>query len=185
MTHSENHSDLKRLALVGVLAAMSLVLELFVHFPLLPSADFLLYSPGDVPIILAAVLIGPAAGLTAAFINASLFVLLTGKGGPWGALMHFASSGGMALVIGWVSRKTDKRWIPMIAGVATRVILMVPLNMLITPIYTGASSSVVMKMIVPAIIPFNFIHAGINTILSCIVMKVLPSKVLDQFRRTV
>ncbi len=176
-------SNPRRLPLVAVLAAMSLVLELYVHFPVLPSADFLLYSPGDLPIILAAILIGPSAGAASAFVNATLFVLLTGKGGPWGGLMHFISSGGMALVIGLIARRSDKKWVAMMAGIATRVILMVPLNMLITPIYTGAPLPVVMKMIVPVIIPFNIIHAGLNTTLCYFVMKVLPSSILTRITK--
>lgn len=175
-------SSSRYLPLVAVLAAMSLLLELYVHFPVLPAADFLLYSPGDVPIILAAIMIGPTAGLACAFVNATLFVLLTGQGGPWGGLMHFISSGGMAFVIGLLAKKSDNKWPAMIAGVATRVGLMIPLNMLITPIYTGAPLSVIMKMIVPAIIPFNIIHGGLNTVLSSLVLKALPASVIAQIK---
>lgn len=162
------------LVLTGILAGMSLVLELFVHFPILPTAQFLLYSPGDLPIIVAAVVVGPMAGAAAAFINAALFVVLTGEGGPWGAFMHFVASGGMAMVIGYLWRKSNKLHLSMLAGILTRVALMIPLNLIVTPLYTGAPRAVVMKMIVPVIIPFNLIHAGINTVLSYALVKGLP-----------
>ncbi len=168
------------LPLVAILAAMSLLLELYVHFPVLPAASFLLYSPGDVPIILAAILVNPLAGVACAFVNATLFVLLTGQGGPWGALMHFISSGGMALVIGLLRRKTGKTWPVMCAGVATRVALMVPLNMLITPIYMGVPLHVVTGMIVPVIIPFNIIHGGLNTVLCYFLLRALPTHLLEK-----
>ena len=96
--------------------------------------------------------------------------------------MHFISSGGMAFVIGLLAKKSDNKWPAMIAGVATRVGLMIPLNMLITPIYTGAPLSVIMKMIVPAIIPFNIIHGGLNTVLSSLVLKALPASVIAQIK---
>lgn len=166
------------LVLTGILAGMSLVLELFVHFPILSAAPFLLYSPGDLPIIVASVIIGPLAGVAAAFINATLFVVFTGEGGPWGAFMHFAASGGMALVIGCLARKTRALHFSLLAGIVTRVALMVPLNLVVTPIYTGAPREVVLKMIVPAIIPFNLIHAGINTVLSYGVLRALPRKLV-------
>ena len=166
------------LVLTGILAAMSLMLEIFVHFPILPGAEFLLYSPGDLPIIVASVVVGPVAGALAALINSVLFVALTGQGGPWGAFMHFVASGGMALVIGYLAKKTGKLHVSMLAGIATRVALMVPLNLLVTPIYTGAPRAVVMGMIVPIIIPFNLIHAGINTALSFAVLKGFPKKPL-------
>ncbi|MGE5579125.1 MAG: ECF transporter S component [Bacillota bacterium] len=166
------------LVLTGILAGMSLVLEIFVHFPILPAADFLLYSPGDLPIIVAAVVVGPFAGAAAALTNAVLFVMYTGQGGPWGAFMHFVASGGMALVIGYLAKKTGKLHVSMLAGILTRVALMVPLNLIVTPIYTGAPRAVVMSMIIPVIIPFNLIHAGINTALSFAVLKGLPRKSL-------
>jgi riboflavin transporter FmnP len=173
-----NHSSssIKNLVLVAILSGISLALEVFVHFPVLAAAPFLLYSPGDLPIILASVIIGPGAGVTAAFINATLFVTLTGEGGPWGALMHFIASGGMAFVIGLISKKQGPFRLAMPAGVITRVALMIPWNLLITPIYTGMSVETVGKMILPVIVPFNVIHAGINTTLSWVLLKTLPSK---------
>lgn len=172
----------KTLPLLGILTAMSLVLEVFVHFPVLAAAPYLLYSPGDVPIILASIVIGPAAGVAAAFANATLFVLLTGQGGPWGGLMHFISSGGMVLVIGWITKKTGRTHLAMLAGIFTRIALMVPFNLLITPIYTGLSRSQVATMIMPVIIPFNVIHAGLNTVLSFALLKALPTKALARLR---
>ena len=164
------------LVLTGILAGMSLVLELFVHFPVLSAAPFLLYSPGDLPIVVAAVVVGPFAGAAAAFINATLFVVFTGQGGPWGAFMHLVASGGMALVIGWLWRMTGRLHLSMLAGIITRVALMIPLNILVTPIYTGAPRAVVMGMIVPVIIPFNLIHAGLNTVLSYALLRALPDR---------
>ena len=172
----------KDLPLLGILTAMSLVLEVFVHFPVLAAAPYLLYSPGDLPIILASVIIGPAAGVAAAFANATLFVLLTGEGGPWGALMHFIASGGMVLVIGWISKKTGRTHLAMLAGILTRIALMVPLNLLITPIYTGLPRSAIMGMIIPIIVPFNLIHAGINTVLSFALLKALPARLVAKER---
>jgi len=165
------------LVLTGILAGMSLILEIFVHFPILSAAPFLLYSPGDLPIIVASVVVGPIAGAAAAFVNATLFVVFTGQGGPWGAFMHFVASGGMAMVIGCLAKKTGMLHFSMLAGILTRVALMVPLNMVVTPIYTGAPRAVVMKMIVPVIVPFNLIHAGINTVVSYAVLKGLPRRV--------
>jgi riboflavin transporter FmnP len=165
------------LVLSGILAGMSLVLEVFVHFPVLSVAPFLLYSPGDLPIIVASVVVGPIAGAATAFVNATLFVVFTGQGGPWGAFMHFVASGGMAMVIGYMWKKTKALHFSMLAGIVTRVVLMVPLNLVVTPIYTGAPRAVVMNMIMPVIIPFNLIHAGINTILSYALIKGLPQRI--------
>lgn len=171
------------LALTGILAGMSLVLELFVHFPVLPAAQFLLYSPGDVPVILASLAVGPIAGAAAAFIKAVLFTLFASQGGPWGTLMHMVASGTMAAVIGYLWKKTGSLHLTMLSGIATRVAVMIPLNLAITPIFMGAPRAVVLKMIVPVIIPFNLIHAGINTILSYALVRGLPKKLTSIWSR--
>ena len=106
------------------------------HFPVLPAAPYLLYSPGDLPIIIAALVFGPIPGVLTALVNSALFVLLTGEGGPWGALMHFIASGGMAAVIGMMENRFGKTHFSLLSGVATRIALMIPANFLVTPIYT-------------------------------------------------
>lgn len=169
-------SPLVPMVLTGILASLSLILEVYVHFPVLAAAPFLLYSPGDLPIIMASVLVGPLSGVAAAFINATLFVIITGQGGPWGAFMHFVASGGMAFVIGYLAKKTGALHFSMLAGILTRVALMVPLNLVVTPIYMGVPRSVVAQMILPVIVPFNLIHAGLNTVLSYAALKALPQR---------
>ncbi len=170
--------------LVGtsLLAAISLVLELYIHFPVLPQASFLLYSPGDLPVIVAALLLGPASGLACAFIKATLFVVLTGQGGPWGAVMHFVASGGMVAVIGWLHFRFGKTYLSLVGGLVTRVLVMIPMNLLITPIYTGLPMSVVAGMIIPVVIPFNIIHAGLNLTLAYPLVRALPRTIVTKFR---
>ncbi|MGQ9748042.1 MAG: ECF transporter S component, partial [Candidatus Caldatribacteriaceae bacterium] len=52
-----------RLVYAGMLGGLSLVLSLLVHFPLIPQAPFLLYDPGDVPILVASFKFGPGLGI--------------------------------------------------------------------------------------------------------------------------
>lgn len=166
----------------ALLAAMSLILELYVHFPILPAAPYLLYSPGDLPIIMAAIVFGPIPGVLSALVNSVLFLLLTGQGGPWGCLMHFIASGGMAAVIGWMENRFGKTHLSLSSGVVTRIALMIPANLVITPIYTGLSVGAVAKMIFPVIVPFNILHAGINSLLAYPLLQALPPIITERFR---
>lgn len=170
------------LVAASLLAAIGLVLELYVHFPVLPQAPYLLYSPGDLPVIVAALLLGPAAGAACAFVKASLFVVLTGQGGPWGALMHFVASGGMVIAIALLNRRFGRLPLSLLGGVIARVALMVPMNLLVTPLYTGLPVSVVAGMIVPVVIPFNILHAGINLLLAFPLVRALPDRVVARFK---
>ncbi len=170
------------LVTAALLAAVGLILELYIHLPLMPQAPYLLYSPGDLPVLLAGLLLGPLAGVACAFVKAVLFGLLTGQGGPWGILMHFVASGGMVAVVSWLHFRVGRLPVSLAGGVVTRVALMVPMNLLVTPIYTGLPVSVVATMIVPVIIPFNFLHAGINLLLAYPLIRALPASVLSRYR---
>jgi len=176
MYGSRLNSPSGRIVLTGLMAGLALLLELFVHFPLF--AEYLLYSPGDVPVIVTSAVLGPAAGVMAAFVKAALFVIMTGEGGPLGGLMHFVASGGMVLVLGLLTHRTrTSQWVLLPAAIVTRVALMVPMNLLITPIYTGLPVSVIAKTLVPVVIPFNAVHAGINTLVSLVVLGLLPESI--------
>lgn len=164
------------LVLTAILAAMSFVFELLLAFSY-PPAPFLKLAPGDVPTLVAAVTMGPVAGTVCALVNSVLYAAVTGEGGPWGILMHFIASGGMAAVVGFLARKSHSLHLPMLAGVLTRVALMVPFNLIVTPIYLGVPRQTVLSMIVPVIVPFNVAHAGLNTAVTYVVMRALPEKV--------
>ena len=46
---SNTNPKLGRLAKLGLLAALSIVLVFFIHFPIFPTAKFLEYDPADIP----------------------------------------------------------------------------------------------------------------------------------------
>lgn len=151
----------------GVLTAFSLALELSLAFPVIATAPFLLYSPGDLPILIITYLFGVIPGIIAVAINATLFVLIRGEGGPYGLIMHFLAASAFVSVFG-IFAQTKKR-IHLVAGLAlgtlARALIMVPGNLILTPIYLKVPQEVVKGMIVPAIIPFNLLHSGINSVL--------------------
>jgi riboflavin transporter FmnP len=172
--------DIRVLTTTGVLIAFSLALELALAFPIIATAPFLLYSPGDLPILFITYLFGVIPGIIAVAINASLFVLIRGEGGPYGLIMHFLAASAFVSVFGIFAR--SKKMILIISGLAlgtlARALIMVPSNLILTPIYLKVSQEVVKGMIVPAIIPFNLLHSGINAVL--FILLYLPLKsILD------
>ncbi len=171
-------NDLKNtstLAKLGILAAISVVLIYLVHFPLIPAAPFLEYDPADVPIFLGTFAMGPVAGLLLTVVASVIQGLtVSAQSGGWGILMHIIATGSYVLVAGniYAKNKTKKgAVIALIAGTITMAAVMVPLNLLITPLFMGCERSVVAKMILPAILPFNFMKAGINSIITFLLYK--------------
>ncbi len=52
-----------KIAKMGILCAISLVLVIFVHFPIFPAVPFLEYDPADVSILIGTFAFGPIGGL--------------------------------------------------------------------------------------------------------------------------
>ena len=52
--------------------------------------------------------------------------------------------------------------IALICGAIVQTLAMIVMNMIFTPLFMGAPLEVVMSMMIPAIIPFNALKAGIN-----------------------
>ena len=163
------------LAKLGILAAISVVLVAIVHFPLIPAAAFLEYDPADVPILLGTFALGPAAGLLLTFTASVIQGLTVSASSGWyGILMHIIATGTYVLVAGNIynSNKTKKQAIlALVCGTLAMAAVMVPANLLITPIFMGAPRSAVAAMIPTSILPYNLLKAGINSVITFLLYK--------------
>ena len=164
----------KKLVYGGALAGLSLVVSLLIHFPLIPQAPFLLYDPGDIPILVAGFKFGPGLGLLLTAVVAVLFALITGQGGPWGVLMHFIATGSYVAVAGFIyqrRRTQNGAIISLIVAPLFMTVIMAGANLLVTPLYMGVGREVVKGMLLPAIIPFNLLKGVINGAITLLVYK--------------
>lgn len=128
----------KHIVFGAVFAAMATVLTLFVHFPIFPAAPFLEYDMGDVPLFFAAVLLGPWTGLAVTLVACVIQGLTVSAGsGVLGIVMHFIATGSFVLCAGLITRKKKmQRLVPALAlGTLTQVLVMIPLNLIITPAF--------------------------------------------------
>lgn len=161
-----------RLAKMGMLVAISIVLVYFIHIPMFTA--FYEYDPADVPILMGTFAFGPWAGLLLTVVTSVIQGLTVSAGsGVYGIIMHIIATGAFVLAAGLIYKggKTKKRAIiALICGVLAMVIIMIPANILITPYFMGAPRSAVVAMI-PLIIGFNFTKAGINAIITFILYK--------------
>jgi len=178
-----NKVHTKKLVTISLLTALSLILSTTIYFPILPQAPYLLYDPGDIPLLLISLFSGTYEGILATSIVAILTAVFTGQGGPIGALMHFLATGTFITVAGILFRKTKNMALPLLAGTISMALIMAIANIIFTPFYLGTPRSTVLALILPAIIPFNLIKAGINSILTFLLSSTLPfSKYLGKDR---
>lgn len=171
----------KKLTTIAMLTAISAVLITLVHFPLFPSAAFLQYDPADVAILIGAFAFGPLAGISITVVASAIQAFLLGGDGVYGFLMHVIASGTLALVAGGLYRAMHSRsgaLLGLAAGTLSMGIVMMVANHFITPYFMGAPVEMVDGMLLPVILPFNLLKAGINSVVTFAVYKTVSRLII-------
>lgn len=167
------HKSTKMYVGGALLAAIGFILMLF-QIPLIPEANFLLYDPGDVAVLLAGVIYGPWIGFLSVLVKNILYFIVKGVGGPIGILMNTIATGSFVVVPAIVLRYNKRLLIPaLLMGVAAKTLIMIPANLIFTPIYTGLPVAEVWRLVKVAVTPFNIAQGSINMLLFLLVYGVL------------
>ncbi len=168
------NSQTMRLVKLAMLVAISIVLVYFVRFPIFPAVAFLEYDPADISILIGTFAFGPAAGVLLTFLVSLIQGLTVSAGsGLYGILMHIIATGVLVLVAGSVYRKHKTRKMALVGlllGMAAMSLMMTGANLIITPLFMGVPRNVVWGLM-PFIIGFNLIKAGINGAVTFLVYK--------------
>lgn len=167
---------------LSILGAMAVILVIpALSFPIIPTAPFLKYDAADIPIMIGTFLFGPLEGLLLTVIVSLIQGFFFAQDAFYGALMHIIATGTFALIGGFIykyNRTIKGAIIGLIFGAVSSVIIMIAANLIVTPLYLGMPRAVVKGMLLPAIIPFNLIKFGVNSIL-CFLLYKRMHKVLD------
>ena len=162
-----------KLAKLAMMVAISCVLVLLIRIPF-PPAPFLVYDPADVPIYITTFAFGPVAGLVVTFVVSFIQAFILGGDAVYGFVMHVFATGMFAAVAGAIygRRKTKKSaLLALAAGVIVATAVMCLMNYIVTPYYMGAPREAVVAMMIPVIIPFNLLKAGLNAVITFLVYK--------------
>ena len=167
----------QRMVMIAVFSAISIVLVALLHVPLFPATPFLEYDMADVPIIIITFLYGPLAGLfTTVVVSVIQGLTVSAGSGFIGILMHIFATGCYVLVAGNLykrHRSIGGEIASLGCGTAAMVVIMTLWNMLLTPLFMKAPFEQVMQLMLPAIIPFNLIKAGGNSLIAYFVFKAI------------
>jgi len=168
-----NHKTVK-LAKMGMLVAISIVLVYLIHFPIFPAVAFLEYDPADIPILMGTFAFGPAAGVLLTVVTSVIQgVTVSAQSGVYGILMHIIATSVLVLVAGLIYKKIKTRAgavIALICGVIAMTVVMIGANLIITPLFMGVPRPVVWDLM-PFIAGFNAMKAGINAVITFILYK--------------
>ena len=171
------NKSVKKLVFIAVFTAISIVVLYvpFLRFPIFPSAAFLEYDAMDVPILLCSIIMGTGAGLAVTVISCFIQgITLSASSGLYGIIMHFIATGAFVIAASLVAgrRPPFKRLcLAMFCGCIAMASIMIPANLLVTPLFMGVPVKAVKDMILPIILPFNLIKSGIN---AAVVLLIYP-----------
>ena len=165
--------SLQTIIVLAMFAAISIVLVYLVHIPIFPSAPYLEYDPADIMIFLCSLTISPLWSIVLTVVVSLMQGLLI-SGFNLGIIMHIVATGTAAFVCGMIYRR-KKTLLSAIIGLGAAVLIatavMVPMNIIFTPIYTGMARSIVVTLLPFPIIPFNLVKFGINAVITGLLFK--------------
>ncbi len=168
----------KKIAGIGMLAALSVILVTFIHFSIFPAVSFLEYDPADIPIFIGTFVYGPTVGLILTVVVSVLQGLTVSAGSGWiGIVMHIIATGSFVLTAGYIYKfhKTLKgAIISLVSGCLVWVSVMMLCNLALTPLFFpdyDAGFKTVLELLIPFILPFNLIKAGVNSVITFILYK--------------
>lgn len=173
--------QIRKLVVMAMLVALSVVLIAAVHVPLIPAVSFLEYDPADIPILIGAMAYGPVSGLVLTVVAAVIQGTFISTTGPWGILMHIIATGMMTLVASTVYKYRHTKGgaaLGLLLGTLARGLVMVPANHFITPIWMGAPVEVVDSLMLSGILPFNLLVGAINSVVTFMVYKVVSRYII-------
>ncbi|MCL2081625.1 MAG: ECF transporter S component [Oscillospiraceae bacterium] len=172
----------RALSVQAMLAAIGILLTMF-NFPIIAAAPFLRMEFSDIPVLLATAMFGIPSGLSVLFVVSVLQSIMPEGSGFYGFVMHMISTG--TLLVSWrcIYRIRKNHSAAALSGLVATLFsagAMIPANLIITPIFMGLPRKAVADLLLPGIIPFNLIKAGVNTGLAALLIVSLH-KVIQRF----
>ena len=161
----------RQLVVMALMCAISVLLT-FVEVPLFPAAPWLKYDASFGPAMVCGFAFGAGPGLAVGIGAIALHCLMDGN--VWGNLMNVIVILGYVIPSAMIYRRKRTMTgaiIGLVASFVAALILAIVGNLLITPIYAGVDVDAVMAMIVPILLPFNAIKAGLNAVFTLVVYK--------------
>lgn len=172
----------KKITTLGMLCALAVIVNLLIHFPLIPSVEFLSYDAKDVIIVIGGFIYGAGSAFIMSVITSLLEIMYRG-GNLLDVLMNVISTCTFACVAAWIYKRDHTRkgaFLGLGIGTVCSVLSMLLWNYIVTPIYFGMPREAVVSILIPGILPFNLLKCGLNTGLTLFLYK----PIVGVFRRT-
>lgn len=164
-------SKTKKRTMTSMLCALAYVMTAVGRIPIVL---FLKYDPKDVIIAIGGLIFGPLTSFIIATVVAFTEIFTISENGILGCFMNIISSCSFACTATFIyskRRKLSGAIGGLFCGWGCQIVVMLLWNYLITPIYMGYPREAVVKLLIPAFLPFNLIKGGLNAAITMILYK--------------
>lgn len=172
-----NRWSTRQLVTMALLCAISALLQ-FIQIPILPAAPFLTYDASLMAAMVGGFAYGPASGIVIGVIATVIHALITGD---WvGALMNIVACVTFILPAALLYKKVHTikgAIIGLAISVACVVLGSAFSNLTIGVWFWYGSADYIMPLMLPAVLPFNFIKALLNSALTMLVYKAISNMI--------
>ncbi len=155
----------KKMITMAMFCAAAFIMVSLIRIPLVPTVPFLHYEPKDVIIVIAGFIYGPLSAFCISGVVSLIELFTISQTGIIGFLMNIISTCSFACTAALVYKRI-RTMKGAILGLSFGVVLMVALmllwNYLITPLYMNIPRGEIVKLLIPAFLPFNLIKGILN-----------------------
>ncbi len=171
--HSATKSTLhlRKMVATALFASLAFLCVFVFRFQV---AGFLTFDFKDAVMTVGSLWLGPVAGVLMAAVVAFFEFVSVSSTGPYGLLMNFVSSASFILPAALLFRFRRTRVSAMIGlslSVVFMLAVMMPLNILIDPLYLHVSREKVLELIPPTLLPFNLVKGVLNAALAALLFQ--------------
>ena len=168
---SQSDLHLRKMIAAALFSALAFLCVFVFRFQV---AGFLTFDFKDAVMTVGSLWLGPVAGVLMAAVVAFFEFISVSSTGPYGLLMNFVSSAAFILpaaILFRLRRTRRSAIIGLVFSAIAMVAVMIPMNLLITPLYSGAPRSVVADMIPGTLLPFNIVKGVMNAALTALLFQ--------------
>ena len=173
MNNNTSGFTVKKICGIGVFAALAYITTFICQ--LIPNvAGFLSLDAKDAVIAIASFVYGPLAAPIISLVVSFIEFITISSTGFWGFIMNFSASTVFSFVASLIYkyRKTfNAALVGFSAAVVLTTVVMLLLNPIIVPLYSGAPREAVIAMIPGILLPFNFAKTLMNASLAMLLYK--------------
>lgn len=171
MSVREKLSNTKVLTGLAMFAALAYAVMVVGRIPIVL---FLKYDPKDFVLVISSFIYGVIPASIITIIVAFIEMVTVSDTGLWGLLMNIVASLAFLIPASYFfhrSKKVKSVVIGLIFSTIITTIIMLIWNWVVTPIYMHVPRSEVVKLLIPAILPFNLIKGFANSAIVALLYK--------------